>query len=219
MLTRLFYCVLLLGLAAAGAPAANVELDPRTTRAGYVAALLINEVPFPGDPLYRSEEDTKRGMLEILWVLDNRVRHIPPGYTQERVAHTRARDIIDVITAPGQVEGFHRDSAGQFTAEWRVFERLDALVRIANEGTPGRFARLLNHAQELVHDYYRQTWPAEDLFAPLRRVGPYAVTGRSYAWMTADLPYRPGGDFVAVPRYLGGAPGGNRIYTLRKLSP
>ena len=46
-----------------------------------------------------------------------------------------------------------------------------------------------------------------------------AVTGRAYAWMTADLPFRPGGDFVAIPRHEGGASGGNHFYTLRREVP
>jgi hypothetical protein len=198
--------------------AAPVVLEPVTSKPGYVARLLINEVPFPGDPLYRSEADSMRCMLEILWVLDNRIRHIPPGYTQERVANTQTDDIIGVITAPGQVQDFYRESDGRFTAARRVITRVDYLVNIANEGTPGRFARLLNHAQTLARDYFEGRPRGEDMFAVLRRVGPYSVTGRAYAWMTSDLPFRPGGDFVSIPRSDGGAPGGNHFYTLRQES-
>jgi hypothetical protein len=216
MMARLFQSLAVAGLLAARAFSGPVELEPATSKAGYVARLLINEVPFPGDPLYRNEQDSMRCMLEILWVLDNRIRQIPTGYTQERVANTRTRDIIGVITAPGQVQDFYRDNGDRFAASSRVFARVDYLVRIANEGSPGRFARLLNHAQKLSNLYFEGRQEGEDLFAPLRRVGPYAVTGRAYAWMTSDLPYQPGGDFVAIPRDEGGAPGGNHFYTLRK---
>jgi len=215
MPARAFLVVVFAGLLGSGAFAGTVSLEPATSKPGYVARLLINEVPFPGDPLYRSEEDTMRCMAAILWVLDNRIRHIPPGYTQARVANTETRDIIDVITAPGQVEDFHRDAEGRFTAAPRVFTRVNYLVKIASEGPPGRFARLLNHAQTLARDYFDGRPRGEDSFAPLRQVGNYAVTGRAYSWMTSDLPYRPGGDFVAIPRQAGGAPGGNRFYTLR----
>src|SRR5262245_12441014 len=155
--------------------AASVALEPATSKAGYVARLLINEVPFPGDPLYRSEQDSMRCMLEILWVLDNRIHHIPPGYSQERVANIQTRDIIDVITAPGQVNDFYRDREGRFTAARRVFTRVDYLVNIANEGSPGRFARLLNRAQELARDYFDGRTRGDDLFVPFRRVGRYRV--------------------------------------------
>jgi len=224
MLGRLFLGICFAGLIAANGAAATVALEPATSKSGYLARLLINEASFPGDPLYRSEEDTRFCMLEILWVLDNRIRHIPPGYTQQRVANAETDDIIDVITAPGQVNDFYRDPAGQFTAARRVFTRVDFLVGIANEGPPGRFGRLLNYAQTLARDYFESSrtgtagW-GEDRFAPLRRIGPFSVTGRAYAWMTSDLPYEPGGDFVPIPREDGGAPSGNRFYTLRRSTP
>jgi len=219
MPARLSLCLVLVALASRSATAGSVDLAPAYDKAGFVARLLINEVSFPGDPCYRSEEDSMRCMLEILWVLDNRIRHIPPGYTQERVANTRTRDIIDIITAPGQVEGFYRDSDGRFTASSRVFARVDYLVQIANEGPPGRFARLLNHAQALARDYFASRPAGEDKFASLRRVGRDPVTGRAFAWMTSDMPYRPGGDFISIPRQLGGAQGGNHFYTLRRGEP
>jgi len=46
-----------------------VELDPPNTVVGYVATLLINEVPFPGEKGYVSEQDTQAAMRQILWVL------------------------------------------------------------------------------------------------------------------------------------------------------
>lgn len=147
MLVRLIPVIALAGLIAEPVAGANVELEPATWRAGYVARLLINEVPFPGDPLYRSEADSMRGMFEILWVLDNRVRKVPFGYARWQIAGTQNSDIIDVITAPGQVEDFYKSADGQFTAARRVFVRVDYLVNIANQGAPGRFARLLNYAQ------------------------------------------------------------------------
>lgn len=219
MYCRGFLCIAITVIWGVLCRAATVEIEPATTKAGYVARLLINEVPFPGDPLYRSEADSIRCMTQILWVLDNRIRQIPRGYTQERVANTRTRDIIDIITAPGQVQDFYRDKAGNFTAASRVFARVDYLVRIANEGTPGRFARLLNQAQELARNYFGDRPIGDDLFITLRQVGPRRVTGRAYSWMTSDLPYRPGGDFIWIPTDSGGMQGGNHFYTLRRDPP
>src|SRR5215471_17117773 len=78
-----------------------VQLEPPDTPSGYLARLLINEVPFPGERGYVSEEETKAAMLEILWVLDSRLRNIPPGYRQEQVAGVRSKDVIDIITGTG----------------------------------------------------------------------------------------------------------------------
>lgn len=213
---RLSFAFVIAGLFATQAFGATVELKPADSKEGYVARLLINEVPFPGDPLYRSEDDSKRGMLAILAVLDNRIRYIPPGYTQTQIANTETRDIIDVITAPGQVEDFYKTGDGRFTTSRRVIVRVDYLVKIANQGTPGRFARLINYAQDLARDYFRGETSGERVFVSLHRVGSTPVTGRGYAWMTADLPCEPGGSFVAVPRSEEGLLGANRFYTLRK---
>lgn len=202
-----------------GLLAQNVRLAPASTPEGYVARLLINEVPFPGDPLYRSEEDCRRGMEEIVWVLNNRLRHIPPGYSQQEVANTRAANLIEVITAPGQVEGFHRDGQGRFVAVPRVHRRVDYLVRIANDGQPGRIAALLNHAAQLAAAALAGGPDSPDLFLELRRVGSTGVTGRAYAWMTANLPDHPGGHFVAVPREREGRIAGNQFYTLTERRP
>ena len=70
---RLALVVVALLLGGLLAPAANVELDPPSTPAGYVALLLINEVPFPGERAYVSEEDSKAAMLSVLWVLHCRM--------------------------------------------------------------------------------------------------------------------------------------------------
>ncbi|MDZ4829199.1 MAG: hypothetical protein SGJ09_03255 [Phycisphaerae bacterium] len=61
----------------------EVALAPSDTVAGYIALLLINGAPFFGKKPWVSEADTKATMLSILWVLDNRLESIPPGYTQQ----------------------------------------------------------------------------------------------------------------------------------------
>jgi hypothetical protein len=125
------------------ASAQFVQFDRPDTTAGYLARLLVNETPFPGERAYESEADTKGAMLQVLWVLNCRLRFIPKGYTQQQVAGVRSGDIIDVITGTGgrrQCEGFYRNAAGQFVTEPRVEERLDNLLQIANSGgKPGRF--------------------------------------------------------------------------------
>jgi hypothetical protein len=198
----------------------GVRLEPPDTVQGYVARLLINETPFPGERGWESEEDTKAAMLAILWVLESRLKHIPDGYKQEHVASERCADIIAVITAggeKGQCDGFYKDASGKFVAVPRVNERVDYLVAAANRGQPGRFARLLTYAQGLTTTYVKGGIKEADQFAGLKQVGDTPVTGRAYSWMTDHDRYHPGGNFVRIPDENSGALGGNRFFTLRRL--
>jgi len=197
-----------------------VTLDPPDTKPGYLATLLINEAPFPGERGYVSQENTRGAMLEILWVLHSRIHLIPKGYRQVEVAGVSSDDIIDVITGTGgrrQCEGFYRDDSGRFVAAPRVHERNSYLVKLANSGSkPGRFADLLNYAQGLARAYFKAGIEGADRFAALTRVGPLFVTGHAYSWMTDVDSYHPGGNFVSIPNAEDGSLGGNRFFTLRK---
>lgn len=197
-----------------------VQIDRANTISGYLARLLINEVPFPGERAYVSEAETQTAMLQILWVLHSRLRLTPPGYRQEHIAGVRADDIIDVICGSGekrQCEGFYRDPAGKFVTDARVEERLNYLIRIANSGgKPGRFAKLLNFGQGLARAYLKEGMPGVDCYAQLTRVGNVQVTGRAYSWMTDVDSYHPGGNFVTIPDAREGSLGGNRFFTLKK---
>jgi hypothetical protein len=200
--------------------AAFAQIEPADTTNGYVARLLINEVPFPGERGYVSEEDTKSAMLQILWVLHSRIHLIPAHYRQQQIAGVRSEDIIDIITGTGgrrQCEGFYRNEKGEFVTEPRVEERLDALLRIADSGgKPGRFALLLNYAQGLATAYFKGGIEEADRYAGLKVVGPIEVTGHAYSWMTDINNYHPGGNFVSIPPADEGSLGGNRFFTLRK---
>jgi hypothetical protein len=196
------------------------SLPPPNTVPGYVALLLVNETPFPGERGWVSEEDTKAAMLAILWVLESRLKHIPPGYRQEQIAAQRCQNIIDVITAggeKGQCDGFYLNSGGQFVAVPRVHTRVNYLVQCASKGAPGRFARLLDYASTLATTYTNEGILAADRFAALNTVGNVPVTGRAYSWMTDTNSYHPGGNFVRIPDTADGALGGNRFFTLRKV--
>lgn len=192
-------------------------IEPPSSPSGYLARLIINENTFPGERAYVSEEDTKAGMLSVLWVLNSRIRHIPDGYRQEHIATLRTTNVVDVITAKGQFEGFFKDAKGRATAAPRVEERIQNLLRIANSGgNPGRFAALLNYAQGLASAYMKGGVAGADRFAGIATINKIPVTGRAYSWMTDKDYYNPGGNYVFIPDALGGSPGGNRFYTLRK---
>ena len=198
---------------------AGVTLPAASTVDGYVCRLLINEVPFPGERSYTSEADTKRAMEGLLRVLDARLRHIPPGYTQQQIAAVRTRDIIDIITAggeKGQVDGFYRDASGKPVMVPRITERIDNLLEIAGRGPPGKFARLLEHAAALAQDYSAGNLACSDPHEAVRVVDGVPAAGRAYSWMTDEPQHDPGGNFLRIPDDQEGSLVGNRFFTLRK---
>jgi hypothetical protein len=200
------------------AAAQNLQLMPASSAEGYLARVLINETAFPGEPGYRSEADSKAGMLAVLWVLHCRIHHVPEGYTQREIAAVESRSILDVITAgdgKGQVDGFYRDRQGRLRAAPRVDERVRYLVDLANQGAPGRVSRLLNHAQHLASRYYHVGPGGPDIFKDIRQINATPVTGRSYSWMADRHRRSPGERYVRIPNALGGLLGGNRFFTLR----
>jgi hypothetical protein len=206
-----------LSLVACASAAEFVKIAAPGTASGYLARLLINENPFPGERGYVSVEDSKAGMRQVLWVLHGRMHHIPPGYTQAQIAAVRSQNILDVITAKNQCEGFFRDAGGKPSFAPRVEERLRYLKNIANKGgKPGKFAELLNYGQGLSTAYDSGGVDAADRFAGISVVNRTPVTGRAYSWMADRDCYKPGGSFVAIPDAQGGSPGGNRYFTLRK---
>jgi hypothetical protein len=214
--------ILLAGLLAGPAVAANVELAPATEPAGYVARLLINEVPFPGERGWESEADSKDAMRQVLLVLDARLHHIPARYTQRQIATVQTDDMIILMTAGGvhgQIDGFYLDEAGRPATVPRVQARIDYLMGIAGQGKPGAFARLLNHAQALATGYFSRQEPSPDLFLQLSVIADTAVTGRAYSWMTDVGQFHPGGRYVRIPDADQGSLGGNRFFTLKNLSP
>ena len=192
-------------------------MEAASAPSGYLARLLINEAPFPGERGFVSEEDTKATMLSILWVLHARMNHVPPGYRQEEIAAIRSQNVIEVITAKNQCEGFSKDASGKPVSAPRVEARIQNLLRIANGGDkPGRFANLLNFGQGLASAYLAGGIPGADRFAGLTVVNQVAVTGRAYSWMTGQDYYSPGGNFVKIPDSQQGLLGGTRFFTLRK---
>ena len=201
-------------------PAQNITLNDPGSREGYVAMLLINEVPFPGEGRYISVADTKAGMLQILWVLHNRLATPPRGYTQRQIAMVTTKDVIDVITAGGvrgQVDGFYKGDDGAPTTTPRVQERLAHLMRVANKGSPGKFADLIGYAKRLGEAYFSSGPDGSNLFAELREIDGIQVTGSAYSWMTDEARFAPGGNYVRVPDDHRGGLGGNRFFTLREL--
>ncbi len=214
---RLLICFALLLFSGSGL-SAKVTLNDPTSRAGFISLLLINEAPFPGEHSYLSVNDTRTGMLQILWVLHNRIERIPRGYQQRHIATVSTNDIIDVITAGGtrgQVDGFYRDPRGIPTAVPRVHERVAYLTRIGNTGPPGKFAALLNYAKELGEAYANAGPDGPDIFRDLMWVDRIRATGSAFSWMTDAPHYSPGGNYLRIPPSNRGVLAGNQFFTLR----
>lgn len=198
---------------------AAVTLPPPASPAGYICRLLINEVPFPGERGFVSEEQTRLAMDALLRVLDARLKHIPAPYTQQQVAAVRASDIFDIITAggeKGQFDGFYRDDAGRPVMVPRVTERIDNLLSIASKGAPGRFARLLEHAAAIAGAYAKGAINCADPHISVRIAEGDDATGRAYSWMSDDPRFHPGGNFLRIADADDGSLGANRFFTLRK---
>lgn len=200
-------------------PAVATPLPAPDTTAGYLARLLVNEVPFPGERGYRSEADTMAAIDQLALVLDRRLRQIPVPYQQQEIASVNASNLIDIITAggvKGQFDGFYRDASGRPAMVPRVTERVDRLIGIAGTGEPGRFARLLDYANTVATRYVQDQLDPPDRHAPVRMAQGQPATGGSYAWMTDDMRFHPGGNFLRIGDQDQGALGGNRFFTLRK---
>lgn len=212
--------VLALGFAVCAEAAPS--LPPLDTAEGYLARLLINEVPFPGERGYRSEADSMAAMEQMLLVVDRRLQRVPPPYSQRQVAAVTSDDIIDIITAggeKGQFDGFFRDAAGKPATVPRVGTRIDNLFRIAGQGEPGRFVRMLQHAIDVAARYVEETTRPDDRHAEAVKAEGKPATGGSYAWMTDEVRFHPGGFFLRIDDQFHGGLGGNRFFTLEKDPP
>ncbi len=214
--------LMMLGLLASSLTAAPfASLPPISSQPGYLARLLINETPFPGEKGYISVKNTQAAMVQILWVLHGRIHHIPNGYRQEHIAAIRTTNIFDVITAGGvrgQCDGFFRDNREGLAAVPRVDERIQYLLQIANSGgRPGKFSELVNFAQGLASRYIDGGIREADRFAGIYQIRNTFVTGKGYSWMTDRDYYSPGGKFIKIPNEMSGSLGGNRFFTLEKL--
>jgi hypothetical protein len=186
---------------------------------GYIARLVINEVPFPGEHGYVSEEDSKTAMKQILAVLANRTFNIPANYKQVHIAGVSTTNVLKVITAGGvrgQVDGFYLDKNGKLSIVSRVDKRIAYLLSIAGKGKPGRFASLLNYGIQISTQFVKEQKNIQDLYKGLKNIGSISVTGSGYSWMTDTGRHSPGGNYIKIPNQDRGSLGCNRFFTLKK---
>ncbi|GHO90563.1 hypothetical protein KSF_006110 [Reticulibacter mediterranei] len=184
----------------------SVQLPSVSTVEGVVVRLLLAESKGLAAPSY-DEEEVYRGMQAMKAVPDNRLYHHP-----EQFGAPGALNYVDIITAPGQFQGFFRDESGMVHLSASVQQRIQEVVRLANTDAYRPSARLLDDAMQVTRA--RITDP----FVGVTRVDGIAVKGGSYGWQheeAVDL----GGYFLAIPASHGGIIQGNQFYTLRASFP
>jgi hypothetical protein len=112
----------------------------------YLAALLINEVPFPGEPAFKSADDSKAAMRAILWTIQCRRAEIPEGYTRQQIAATSSTNLVDIITAFNQMDGFFKTRTDRHTFAPRVAERITYLRLLGQRDDTPTISELLDFA-------------------------------------------------------------------------
>jgi hypothetical protein len=140
-------------------------------------------------------------------VLENRLQHHP-----EQFGAPGALTYVDIITAPGQFQGFFRDDTGTVRLSPVVQQRIHEILRLANNDSKGSYARFVKNAMHVTQD------GISDPFAGVTMIDGIAAKGGSYGWRqegAADL----GGYFLAIPAASGGIIQGNHFYTLRASFP
>lgn len=181
----------------------NVTLPDLGTDEGLLARLFIAESVNPGFKDYDADQ-AKRGMRAMKAAVDNRLKNQP-----EQFGAPKATTYADVVGAAGQFHGFSKTAAGKIEVAADVQKRIDAVLKQANTGKPGRYAAFAQAAIDIAKG------PVDDPFKDVKKVGEIETTGGSFGWRKAGST-GPGGRFVAVPAAQGGVIAGNQFYTLKK---
>jgi hypothetical protein len=185
----------------------NVELPPLNTDSGIIARMLINEVRGPGYSSYDADL-SKKSMRVIKKEVENRLTK--PNFFNA----SGATNAIGIITAPGQYDGFSKNSAGNIVISQSVQNNIDSIVAKANSGPPGPYAQFVQNCIDVANG----TISSLDPFANITNIGGQSVEGDVYGHRTAGSSH-PGGSFVAIPDNDGHATDGvfnnQQFYTLK----
>lgn len=140
----------------------KIALLDEKTDAGLLLRLLLAETPSPDMSSY-SEADVETVMTWMRVVVNNRL-----AKPSARYGSAGAKKIIDIVRSPRQFEGFEQYPS--LAAE--ITERLDKMVRIANDSGDGR------------REKYRSFIAAALKVAALPSVSDPSATGL-YFWRTS----------------------------------
>jgi hypothetical protein len=187
------------------APAsANVTLPDAGTDAGLLARLLIAESLNPGYSSY-DEAEVQKGMKAMKAVVDNRLHYSNPGI----FGAAGAKSYLDIVTAPGQYNGFTKDAGGKLAVSKGVRDVIDGVMSKANAGAPGAYAKFVQNALDVANG------AVDDPFKGLTTIGGKAVYGGTYGWRKSGRG-DPGGTQIKIPKESGGLIAGNQFYALLK---
>lgn len=175
---------------------------------GTLVRLLLVESRNPGYADY-DEAKALAGMKAMKAVVDNRLNHVPTGYSLKDFSAAGAKNYRDIITAKNQFDGFSKGADGKVVLKASLETNLGEILKKANTGTPGKYHKFCKNALAVAGE------PAADPFQDLTKIGDTPVTGRAYGWRTEGSG-SPGNNFVAIPEKQGGLLLKNQFYTLKK---
>jgi hypothetical protein len=171
-----------------------------STNAGVMSRLIIAECKNPGYDDY-TEDDGKLSFRLMQAVISNRLKNNPSQF-----GAAGATTYADIISAPNQFAGFS-SNGGTIVLSQSVSDRIDAVLKKANAGSPGPYLAF-------VQDILNQVGATiNDPLSGVTTINGTAVQGGVYGWRTLGTG-DPGGLFFPIPPAFGGVVLGNQFYTL-----
>lgn len=173
----------------------TLVLPPESTVEGMLTRLFLAESVNPGNAVAYNPDDSKKSMLWMRKVVENRLAHATPKIFNAIKAVGKAYTIYDIVRAPGQFHGFENYP----TIDTSIKINLTGFLQIANN---------YSHSSRLVYSQF--------IADAVSAAGPNAMKGFTdpskkglYGWRTKGSS-APGGDFVVYQDLAG-----QTFYTLK----
>jgi hypothetical protein len=180
----------------------TIQLPDISTNVGVLSRLIIAECQNPGYASY-TQDDGKFSFRLMQATVSNRLNNNPSQFDAPN-----AKNFADIITAPGQFEGFTKKD-GKVSMSDDVTDRIDEVMGKANAGHPGAYAQFVQDLLAQVNG------PVNDPLAGVFSIDGTDVEGGVYGWRTVGSD-DPKGRFFPIPKQFGGIILGNQFYTLKK---
>jgi hypothetical protein len=177
-----------------------IQLPDISTDPGVLSRLIIAECENPGYADY-NQADGRLSFRMMQAVVVNRLNNHPSQFSAPG-----ATNLTDIITAPGQFEGFSM-SGGAVQISAAVSNRIATVMTNANAGDPGPYYQFVQDIVTCVNG------PVSDPLGGVTSINGTAVQGGVYGWRTVGSG-DPGGSFFPIPAALAGIVLGNQFYTL-----
>ena len=122
-----------------------IELSDISSDAGIIERVLLAEVMSPAYGAY-NESKAKRVMKAIVNCIYNRKNYSNPELFG---IHSQNPSVLDVVTAPGQFDGFSLGADGTLELSSSVEAHIQAILDSANQGVPGKYYRFVEAAKSI----------------------------------------------------------------------